>query len=205
MSAVVNRDAAVTDGRQRIMDAAAALFLRQGYDRTSLRHIAAAADMKAGSVYYHFESKDDLLIAILRRGIAVMVEAFAVVAAELGDVSPRERIGAHVRGHLGALFEHGPYTAAHVTTFHLAPEAVRDEIVPDRDGYEALWSELLGGLGTAGFMGAGVDIGLSRLTLFGAMNTTIEWFDPDRSSLDRLADTITTQFWTGVAAEEARR
>ena len=43
------------------MDEAATLFLRQGYAETSLRHIARAAGMQAGSVYYHFESKDEIL------------------------------------------------------------------------------------------------------------------------------------------------
>lgn len=189
------------DGRQRIMDAAAELFLRQGYTETSLRHIASAVGMKAGSLYYHFNSKDDLLTAILRRGITVMVDAFATAATEVRTASPREVIAAHVRAHLGALFEHGPYTAAHVITFPTAPSAVRDAIVPDRDAYEALWTDLLTDLVDAGDMAADVEIGLSRLTLFGAMNTTIEWFDSDRSSLDELADTITRQFWTGVSAD----
>ena len=188
-------------GRQRIMDAAAELFLRQGYAETSLRHIAGAAGMKAGSLYYHFDSKDDLLTAILRRGISVMVDAFAAVAGTSADAPARDVLSAHVRAHLGALFEHGPYTAAHVITFRTAPAAVREVIVPDRDRYEALWTDLLRDLVESGAMASDVSIGLSRLTLFGAMNTTIEWFDPERSSLDELAETITRQFWDGVAAD----
>ena len=54
-------------------------------------------------------------------------------------------------------------------------------------------------------MAGDVKVGLSRLTLFGAMNTTIEWFDVERSSLDELADTIARQFWTGVAASDGSR
>lgn len=189
------------DGRQRIMDAAAELFLRQGYAQTSLRDIAAAVGMRAGSLYYHFDSKDDLLTAILRRGITVMVDAFAAAAAETRGTAPRVVIHGHVRAHLGALFEHGPYTAAHVITFHTAPPAVRAAIVPDRDGYEALWTDLLRDLVDTGDMATDVSVGLARLTLFGAMNTTIEWFDADRGSLDDLAETITRQFWTGVAAD----
>ena len=52
------------------------MFLQQGYDATSLRHIADAVGMKAGSIYYHFASKDELLAEILRRGIDVMETAF---------------------------------------------------------------------------------------------------------------------------------
>ena len=196
----VDQQRSRADGRQRILDAAAELFLRQGYAETSLRHIAAAAGMKAGSLYYHFDSKDDLLSAILRRGIEVMVDAFAGVSPE-PRAKPRDILSAHVRAHLGALFEHGPYTAAHVITFHTAPSSVREEIVPERDRYEALWTDLLRDLVDAGAMAPDVDIGLSRLTMFGAMNTTIEWFDAERSTLDDLAETITRQFWDGVATD----
>ena len=80
------------DGRQRIMDAAAELFLRQGYPETSLRHIAGAAGMKAGSLYYHFDSKDDLLTSILRQGIAVMVDAFDTAALNAATASPPQLI-----------------------------------------------------------------------------------------------------------------
>ena len=48
-------------GRDRILDEAATLFLRHGYEGTSLRQLADVVGMKAGSLYYHFSSKDDLL------------------------------------------------------------------------------------------------------------------------------------------------
>ena len=69
-----------------------------------------------------------------------------------------------------------------------------------RDAYEARWTALLAELTAAGHLAVGTPIGLTRLTLFGAMNTTVEWFDADRGNLDELADVITDQFWNGVAA-----
>jgi AcrR family transcriptional regulator len=123
------------EGRQRILDVAAELFLERGYVGTSLRGIAARVGMKPGSLYYHFASKDALLEAILRRGIVVMVDAFQGAASATRGAGGRARFAAHVRAHLGALFEHGPYTAAHVTTFRTAPAAVCETIVPERDAY----------------------------------------------------------------------
>ena len=41
-------------GRTGILDAAALLLGRQGYGAVSLRMIAEAAGIKAGSIYYHF-------------------------------------------------------------------------------------------------------------------------------------------------------
>ena len=184
-------------GRRRILDEAATLFLERGYAATSLRHIAAAVGMKAGSLYYHFTSKEALLEAILLRGIGVMVEAFDDAGAATCDLAGPARMIAHVRAHLGALFENGPYTAAHITTFRTAPRAVRAAIVPERDAYEAMWTGLLDELATRGEIATDTPIGLSRLILFGAMNSSIEWFDAERGSLDAFAEAITRQFWSG--------
>jgi AcrR family transcriptional regulator len=182
--------------RGRILDESAALFLRRGYNATSLREIADAVGMKAGSLYYHFASKEDLLVEILQRGMDVMEAAFdEAVAAGLDG---RDRIRAHVRAHLSALFEYGPYTANHVTAFHTAPDSVRERIVPARDAYEARWTELLAELQRDGRLRADLDIGLARLVLFGAMNASVEWFHPERGGLDTFADTITELFWSGA-------
>lgn len=183
-------------GRQRLLRAAAERFVDQGYAATTLRQIAGDVGIKAGSIYHHFPSKEALFAAVLDDGIAVMVDAFDAVAVAPSD-APAETLLAHVRAHLGALFEHGPFTAAHVTAFFTAPEAVRTEAVPTRDGYERLWNELLPRLYPEL---AGDRLPLHRLLLFGALNSTIEWFDPDGDlSLDELAAAITQQFLHGVS------
>ncbi len=185
-------------GRDRITDAAADLFLRIGYAQTSLRDIAAAVGIKAGSIYYYFDSKEALLTEILHRGIGVMEEAFSEAADASRDLDASERIRAHVHAHLSALFEFGPYTTNHVSAFHIAPPSVRAAIIPARDGYERMWVELFDGLGREGEISDDVDLGLSRLALFGAMNFAVEWFDPARGNLDALVDSISRQFWSGV-------
>jgi len=55
--------------RERILDASAALFSKQGYNGTALRDIAKSLDMKAGSLYYHFDSKEQLVLEILKIGL----------------------------------------------------------------------------------------------------------------------------------------
>lgn len=198
--AATSSTAAVPTGRERILDVAAESFLSRGYEGTSLRQLADAVGMKAGSLYYHFASKDELLTEVLRRGIDVMHTAFDDADERTLGASGELRVAAHVRAHLAALFENGPYTAAHVTTFRTAPEHVRSDIVRLRDSYEARWTALLTDLQAEGTLVHGVNINLARLSLFGAMNSSVEWFDPDRGNLDDFAAVITQQFWHGVAA-----
>ena len=51
--------------RQAIEDAALSLFMEQGYHATSMRQIAARADLALGGIYNHFASKDDIFEGII--------------------------------------------------------------------------------------------------------------------------------------------
>jgi AcrR family transcriptional regulator len=55
------------DTRQRILDVALDLFTEQGYDGTSLRQIAERLGVTKAALYYHFESKEDILLALHMR------------------------------------------------------------------------------------------------------------------------------------------
>ncbi len=70
--------------RQRILDAAYRLFRRQGYTRVSMDEIAVAAAVTKRTLYYHFESKDALLAAVLEAQHALAVAAFKTFGARLG-------------------------------------------------------------------------------------------------------------------------
>jgi AcrR family transcriptional regulator len=53
--------------RERILDVAMDLFIEQGFDRTSLREIAGQLGVTKAALYYHFASKDDILMALHMR------------------------------------------------------------------------------------------------------------------------------------------
>lgn len=55
------------DTRQRILDVALELFTEQGYDGTSLREIAERLGVTKAALYYHFASKEDVLLALHMR------------------------------------------------------------------------------------------------------------------------------------------
>ncbi len=56
-----------SDTKQRILDVALDLFTEQGYDGTSLREIAEQLGVTKAAIYYHFESKEDILMALHMR------------------------------------------------------------------------------------------------------------------------------------------
>lgn len=57
-----------TDTKQKIMEVARVLFANQGFEGTSVREIAKAAEVNIASVNYHFSNKENLFAGVLRMG-----------------------------------------------------------------------------------------------------------------------------------------
>ena len=77
------------------MAAAAQVLHQQGVERTTIAHIAAAAEVPVGNVYYYFKTKDELVQAALTEHTGHLTE----LTDELGKLAePRERLKALVAG-----------------------------------------------------------------------------------------------------------
>jgi AcrR family transcriptional regulator len=68
--------------KERILDVALDLFIAQGYDGTSLREIAQRLGFTKAALYYHFTSKDDILMALHMRLHEVGGEALTHIGDE---------------------------------------------------------------------------------------------------------------------------
>ena len=58
--------------RTRILEAALAVFRERGFERATMRDIAAAAEVAVGAAYYYFESKDAIVMAFYERSQSEM-------------------------------------------------------------------------------------------------------------------------------------
>jgi AcrR family transcriptional regulator len=66
--------------RRELIDTAERLFLTQGYDQTSVSDIVREINISQGAYYYYFDSKEDVLVAILEKNVAAMVESLRQTA-----------------------------------------------------------------------------------------------------------------------------
>ena len=89
--------------RAELLRAAARLFVDKGFDATTTRDIADAVGMRAGSPFYHFRSKQELLKAAMIEGLDAGYAR--LVAAIAGIADPGQRLRVLVRTHLGTLLE----------------------------------------------------------------------------------------------------
>ncbi len=66
--------------RQRIIDAALMLFNDQGTGAVSTNHIADAAGISPGNLYYHFRNKEEIIRVLFERLFAAWDETFQLPA-----------------------------------------------------------------------------------------------------------------------------
>lgn len=175
-----------TNRRAALMEAAARQFLANGYAATSMRDIAADADMQPGSIYYHFPSKAELLVAVHEEGLRRITDATQAALAAKTDAAPWERLEAACIAHLGVLLEGGDFFQALMRNVPLDTDPSRSHITGLRDRYEAIFTDLLQDLP----LPESTDRQDLRLMLLGAMNWSFTWYRPGRAAPAEIARTF---------------
>jgi len=175
--------------RQELLHHAARLFRRQGYAATTTRDIAAAAGMRAGSPFYHFENKAALLFAVMEQGMrAALQSQAAALQAVPALAEPETVLRMLVRAHFDVLLGPGSdFIPVMLYEWRSLTPAQRAGISRLQRDYEAVWAEVLQALAAAGRIRA--DAGVARLMMLGALNWSVQWYKPRRgASLDGLTE-----------------
>jgi AcrR family transcriptional regulator len=187
--------------QKRVLDAAAKIFRDFGYAGTTMRVIADEAELKAGSIYYHYKSKDDLISAVLDLGIHAVIDRVKTELEMLPeDASGRTRVETAVRAHLSAIIDNGDYTLATRRVFGQVPEAIREKNLRLRNSYAAMWQDILTDAQKRGEFRPDANLTLARLFILGALNWTVEWFKPGGRSIDDVARSFSSVVVDGLAA-----
>lgn len=175
--------------QRRVLDSAAKIFRDNGYAGTTMRAIADDAGLKAGSIYYHYKSKDELISAMLDLGMSSVIVAVKHALSMLPqEASAHERIRTAVYAHLSAIIEYGDYTLAARRVFGQVPEDLRVKNMHLRDQYAAMWQEILVVASTRGELRPTANLSLSRLFILGALNWTAEWYKPGGRTIAEVSD-----------------
>jgi AcrR family transcriptional regulator len=182
----------VDNRREELLLAAARLFAEHGFEATSMRDIAREVGMLAGSIYYHFSSKEELVAACHARGVAQIVDA--VNFAILNVKEPWARLEAACVAHLEALLGDTVFAAVVLQDFsRLSPE-LRAQLVAQRDEYER-W---FGGLVDVVPLARRRDRRLLRLMLLGALNWTPTWYRANGAPPKEIARSFIAMLREGV-------
>ena len=171
--------------RAELLRVCARLFREKGFDGTTIRDISGAAGMHSGSPFYHFPSKQEMLLAVMEQGLA---EGLRKSEAVLGErLPPDEKFRRLVRVHLGTILEDGnDFIPVLLYDWRSLTPANRRRVIALKDRYDELWQKMLDELARAGHIAG--DAQLARLLVLGAVNWSAQWYRAGgRLSLDEVA------------------
>jgi len=171
--------------RVQVLSAAARIFRDRGYKAATMRDIAQEAGMEAGSIYYHFNSKDEILDEVLDIGLRAVLRGMSSTISKTHQFPDhRSRIAAAIRTHMEYLFRLSEFTSANIRIYGQLPKKVRARHQPIRHKYANLWDDCLRKAQEAGELRSDIKVVPLRQALLGALNWTVEWFNPEKGQRD---------------------
>lgn len=160
--------------------------------------IAGELGMKAGSLYYHFDSKEAVLVALIESRVGAAVGMLEEVLLHRSGTI--DQIRSAIAGHL-RVFTEDPHLYSvflNERLEHIVPEAAHEV---DRLGrrYEELWQDLLATGIDGGGLRSDLDPWLTMKAVVGMCNSILFWYHPDgRMTPEDIADQFATTVLDGL-------
>lgn len=172
--------------RRALIEQSARLFREKGYGNTTVRDIAAATGVHAGSWFYYFKTKQDILQAVIEHGLTVALAD--IEAIDIEHLPPREAMRQLVRAHLYTILApHQDFIPVMLYEWRSLDAQAQERIIALKDRYEDIWTRVIDRLRTSGQWAHPTPV--DRLLMFGALNWTAQWYQAGAGiSIDALAD-----------------
>jgi AcrR family transcriptional regulator len=185
--------------RDQVIDAAAHVFAKQGYDATTIDDLVTATGLQRGGLYHYIGGKQDLLIAIHERFLAPLLEQARAIAAQDLEPEPALRALAH------ALMENIHRYRDQVTVFFHEWRTIEGDerwtdIRRERREFETIIGDVLERGRAAGHFEF-ADGRIALLGFLGMINYTPQWYEQaGRVRHTAIADQFCDIFLRGIAA-----
>jgi AcrR family transcriptional regulator len=183
--------------KERILRAAAELFMERGFGGTTVREIGERAEVGQSSLYHHAHSKNQLLRELHDGFVREQFESLEQVIAS--ETSPTTQL----RGLIGVIMT-SVHTSRPVVTVYLREsyalsEEDREEVRHQRDKVYSMVDSVLTRGVTSGEFRQNLDIHLTRLAILGMCNWTYQWYRPDGpQDMDEISEQFADLVVMGV-------
>ena len=182
--------------RDEILHASARIFSIKGFHATSMQDIAEAVSLQKASLYHHFASKQEILLAILDYALDVIIERLEKVAVQ--PLPPDQKLRQSMITYLQALAEYQDLAIVLLLEHRSLNEVMLQRHIPRRDRFERLWRDLVQEGKEAGIFHCDQP-SLAGRALLGVMNWTVTWYHKDGPlPIERIADQFTQLFLRGL-------
>jgi AcrR family transcriptional regulator len=164
--------------REQIRRIALEMFVELGFQSVSLRQLAGAVGMQAGSLYNHIESKDALLFELIETYETELFRTLPGNRSVVGD--PLKALNAFIRVHVTFTFTHRQQWLLARLEFRCLSRSQQAQIQALRDKTAARLQNILeAGIGQRRF--AAVPIGAMVPCMLAMLNEISSWHSPGNS------------------------
>ncbi len=187
-----------------IIAAAAKVFRTRGYHAATVQDIADEVGILKGSLYHHFESKEDLLYLIVKEPIARMYQTMGEIVAT--DLPAPEKLRRAILAHVEAFDRHYPHLFVYLREREEMKRRFRELIKLSPKQYERFWQQILREGIKSGEFRADLDVQVVSYGLLGMLNWLYQWYRPQgRLSVREVAEQFTAIALSGLAAPASKR
>ncbi|GGW18843.1 TetR/AcrR family transcriptional regulator [Streptomyces capoamus] len=188
--------------RGELLNTAAEVFAEHGYNATTVRRIADHAGMLAGSLYYHFDSKESMLEEILRTFLDELWDGYDSVLA--AGLAPRETLQALVTESFREIDRHRAAVAIYQKeSRQLAAQDRFAFLAESQRRFEKAWlSTLERGVAERAFR-ADLDVRLTYRFVRDTVWVAASWYRPGgKHSPEEIARQYLSMVLDGIAVRE---
>jgi TetR/AcrR family transcriptional regulator, cholesterol catabolism regulator len=197
------RRRSVNDERRKtVIDTAADLIYRRGYDATSINDISNAVGIVKGSLYYYIRSKDDLLYEIVLDAHSYTHQNLAI--CEKLPTTPLGKIRAYINRHIRINTDNLAKSTIVYRDLMYLNEERRAEIVAGRDKVETWVRDQIRAGQDAGEMCPDIDPKMATIAMFSMANAIYQWYHLDgKLTPAEVAQSHTDFLVAGLACDPA--
>ncbi len=189
---------------ESLLAVAVTVFNERGYDGTSMEDLARRLGISKSSIYYHVNSKEELLALALDRALdglfAVAGQASATDTGADGAAPAIERLEQLVRGSVRVLTQRLPYVTLLLRA--RGNTATERRALARRREFDQIAAGLVKQAERDGDIRPDLDPAITARLLFGMVNSLIEWYRPGRAAAagadDGLADAVCAAAFDGL-------
>lgn len=172
------RPPTLENARERILDDAANLFAREGYDGTSLGDLAVSVGVTKAAIYHYFPNKKEIYEGIIVRTLDGLLREVSAATAEAK--APEDALRRFMTAHADYFEEHyNGFLAMLVGYGGMQNVVMLAEAQQLRDDYENLLRTILSD-GTEAGQFRDVDIQLTSRAVLSMLNWMARWFKPGK-------------------------
>ena len=162
--------------REGILEAAARIFGEKGYHATSMQDIAESVHLQKASLYHHFNSKQEILIALIDHALDLINSRLEAVLAQ--SLSTDEKLRQAMVSYLQTIAENQNLSAVLLLELRSLDPELKIRIASRREKFERIWRDLITEGKEAGVFNS-IDPSLTGRAILGVMNWTVMWYRSD--------------------------